>query len=137
MPSRKILIVEDHPAIRNMLASLFKNAGYQVTEASDGALGLAAATEGNFAAIMLDLKMPQMDGLEVMKNLKLNPPKLPNGPIIVFSSAAYDYAKQDALAHGATEFILKDDLEAIHLVEHVENVMLKYNQDLETKANHA
>ena len=100
MPPRKILIVEDHPAIRNMLVSLFKNSNYQVTEASDGAIGLAAAQEGNYSAIILDLKMPQMDGFAFMKNLKLNPPTLPNGPIIVFSSASYDYAKQEALNAG-------------------------------------
>jgi CheY-like chemotaxis protein len=125
--ARKILIVEDHPAIRNMLISLFKNAGYQVTECSDGALGLSAAQGGGYEAIILDLKMPQMDGFEFMKNLKLNPPIIKNGPIIVFSSVAYDYAQKEALDAGAADFILKDDLEAIHLVDHVESVIQKYN----------
>jgi len=121
--SKKVLIVEDHPAIRNMLIGLFQNNGYQVTSASDGALGLNAAQEGNFHCIILDLKMPQMDGFEFMKNLKLNPPKSPNGPIIVFSSVAYEYARKEALAAGAADFIVKDNLEATHLVEHIESII--------------
>lgn len=126
MPSApRILIVEDHPAIRNMLISLFKNGGYNVTAAADGAIGLQYAIEGGFRTILLDLKMPQVDGFEFMKRLKLTPPKTANGPIIVFSSHSYDYAKQQALSAGAADFILKDDLETIHLVEHVESIIKK------------
>lgn len=122
----KILIIEDHPAIRNMLINLFNNSGYEVSEAGDGAVGLQFAQEGGFRAIILDLKMPQVDGFEFMKRLKLTPPKTPNGPIIVFSSHSYDYAKQQALESGAADFILKDDLETIHLVEHVEKIIKEH-----------
>lgn len=128
MSPRKILVVEDHPAIRNMLTSLFKNAGYQVVEASDGAIGLQYAFDGGFSAILLDLKMPQVDGFEFLKRLKLSPPKTNNGPIIVFSSHSYDYAKAQALEAGAADFIIKDDLETIHLVEHVEKIIQESNQ---------
>lgn len=128
MSDRKILIVEDHPAIRNMLSSLFQNSGYITVEASDGAIGLSFAQAGGFSAILLDLKMPQMDGFEFMKNLKLNPPQIPNGPIIVFSSAAYEYAQKEAYTAGAADFIIKDDLETTKLVERVEAVINKPRQ---------
>ena len=122
---KKILIVEDHPAIRNMLQSLFEHHGYVVDAAADGAIGLQSAQHGGFTAILLDLKMPQMDGFEFMKRLKLEPPANPNGPIIVFSSHSYDYALKEAISAGAADFIVKDDLETIDLVERVETVIKK------------
>jgi CheY-like chemotaxis protein len=78
--SKRLLIVEDHTAIRKMLVAMFKNAGYEVIEADNGATGLAHAQAGGFYGIILDLKMPQMDGLHFLQAIKQTPPTVPNGP---------------------------------------------------------
>jgi CheY-like chemotaxis protein len=122
-PQRKILVIEDHPAIRNLLVALFKNAGYVITEAPDGAVGYNEAQQGGYTAILLDLKMPQMDGLTLLRQLKQFPPIKPNGPVIVFSSHSYDYAQKEALEAGAAAFIVKDDLANIDLVSQVEHLI--------------
>src|SRR5690606_26057446 len=118
-----ILIVEDHPSIRSMLVSLFSHAGFEVVQASDGAQGLAQALTGGFSAILLDLKMPQLDGFEFLEKIKATPPPTPNGPIIVFSSHSYDYARKQALDAGAADFIIKDDLSTTNLVQHIESII--------------
>jgi two-component system, chemotaxis family, chemotaxis protein CheY len=120
--SKRLLIVEDHTAIRKMLVAMFKNAGYEVIEADNGATGLAHAQAGGFYGIILDLKMPQMDGLHFLQAIKQTPPTVPNGPMIVFSSVEYAYAKEQALKAGAAAFIQKDDLQSIKLVEQVEAI---------------
>jgi CheY-like chemotaxis protein len=119
----KILIVEDHPAIRNLLITLFKNAGYEITEAPDGAMGYNEAQRGGFSVILLDLKMPQMDGIAFLKQLHRFPPQNPNGPTIVFSSHSYDYAQKEAMKAGAAAFIIKDDLAEMDLVAEVERII--------------
>lgn len=119
----KILIVEDHPAIRSMLIALFKNHNYLTDEAADGAIGLQKARQGGYSAIILDLKLPQMDGFEVLKQLKQLPPPIPNGPILIFTSHEFEHAAIEAKALGAAAYIVKDNLDTLHLVEEVEKYM--------------
>lgn len=120
---KKILIIEDHPAIRSMLIAIFGNSGYETDEAADGAIGLQKARQGGYAAILLDLKLPQLDGFEVMKQLKVIPPSTPNGPIIVFSSHDYEHAAITARDLGAADFIIKDNLDTARLVERIEKII--------------
>lgn len=68
--STHILIVDDDPQIRSVLRIALKQAAMQVTEAGDGAEGLAKAQSGRFDLIVLDIGLPQMDGLEVCRTLR-------------------------------------------------------------------
>lgn len=124
--AKRILIIDDHTAIRKMLVFMFQNAGYEVVEADNGATGLQHAQVGGFTVILLDMKMPQVDGITFLKTIKQTPPQNPNGAIIVFSSMDYDYVKQGALQNGAAAFIVKDDLQSIKLVEQVEAILAKH-----------
>jgi len=65
-----ILIVDDDPHIRSVLRIALKQAAMQVTEAGDGAEGLAKARSGRFDLIVLDIGLPQIDGLEVCRALR-------------------------------------------------------------------
>lgn len=68
--SAHILIVDDDPQIRSVLRIALKQAAMQVTEAGDGAEGLAKARSGRFDLIVLDIGLPEMDGLEVCRALR-------------------------------------------------------------------
>jgi len=116
----KVLIVEDDQYIREMYALIIKNAGHEVAEAPDGAAGLVEATNGGYDVILLDLMMPQMDGLSFLRALKKKPPKKKNGPIIVMSNLAYSDAKDEAKKLGATDFFVKADMEPKEVVAIVE-----------------
>ncbi|WP_120500539.1 response regulator transcription factor [Roseovarius sp. EL26] len=66
----KILIVDDDPQIRDVLRITLKQAGHEVSEAGDGAEGLAKARNGNIDLIVLDIGLPEMDGLQVCRRLR-------------------------------------------------------------------
>lgn len=65
-----VLIVDDDPQIRSVLRIALKQAAMDVTEAGDGAEGLVKARSGRFDLIVLDIGLPEMDGLEVCRNLR-------------------------------------------------------------------
>ena len=122
-PNKKVLIIEDNVSIRTMLEKLFQANNYDVDVANDGESGLTYAKQGGYNAIILDLKMPQMDGLEFLKQLQGSLPHSPNGPAIVYSSASYDYAKDEALRTGAAAFIPKEETEPQNLLQQVEDLI--------------
>lgn len=68
--SAHILIVDDDPQIRSVLRIALKQAGMTPAEAGDGAEGLAKARSGRFDLIVLDIGLPEMDGLEVCRSLR-------------------------------------------------------------------
>ena len=66
----QILIIDDDPQIRDVLRIALKQAGYDVAEAGDGAEGLAKARRGKADLIVLDIGLPEMDGLELCRSLR-------------------------------------------------------------------
>jgi CheY-like chemotaxis protein len=78
----KILIVDDDDAVRATIRILLERAGHSVTVASDGRKGLAAFETGDFDLLFLDIFMPGMDGLEMMRLIHQRQPLT---PIIVIS----------------------------------------------------
>lgn len=126
--SPKLLIIDDDTGFRRMISQAFAQAGYEVYQASDGIEGLSAAqVEGGFTAIITDLKMPKMDGLEVIKKIKKIPADKGNGPIFALSSISQDYIKDEVLRTGAKALFLKDEFLPNELVTTITN-MTKNNQ---------
>lgn len=70
MTQGSLLVVDDDPQIRSVLRIALMQAGYNVTEAGDGAEGLAKARTGRFDLIVLDIGLPEMDGLAVCRTLR-------------------------------------------------------------------
>jgi DNA-binding response OmpR family regulator len=112
----KILIVEDDQYIREMYALILRKESYTVVEAPDGSAGLTEAKQGGFDLVLLDLMMPQMDGLTFLKELKRQAPDAKNGSIIIMSNLAYNEAKDEAMKLGAKDFFVKADLEPKEIV---------------------
>jgi len=119
----KLLVVEDNLSIRNYLVSIFTSAGFTVDAYADGESGLNSALTGGYSAVLLDLKMPQIDGLEFLKRLQTSKKLTLNGPIIIFSSVDYQYARDQALRLGATAFIMKDEYQSKELIEKVQQII--------------
>ncbi|MEK7106250.1 MAG: response regulator [Patescibacteria group bacterium] len=122
---KKILIVEDDQFIREMYNLILTKAGYEVTEALDGKVGLGMAQDGGYDVILLDLMMPNLDGLGFLKALQEKPPKKKNGPIIVLSNLAYGDAKKKSMDLGAADFLVKADLDPKDVRAAVEKVLKK------------
>jgi CheY-like chemotaxis protein len=121
--SKRLLILEDHPGLGSLIQELFTSHGYQVTLATNGQQGLSFAQEGGFDAIITDIKMPILDGMGFMKALNENPPKVKNGPIVVYSNFAYQYSKDEILSLGAIDFIAKDTIGTGELVDYIDKLV--------------
>ena len=104
--SRRILVVDDSPSIRRMIALTLKGAGYEVVEAGDGQEALERVGTGAFDAILTDQNMPRMDGLTFIQEFR----KRPDGqvtPIVVLSTENEGGLKDSAKAAGATGWMTK------------------------------
>jgi FixJ family two-component response regulator len=100
----EIFIVDDDPAIRQMLSMLFSEAGYQATCFAEGASFLAAARAVTPACIILDVNIPGPSGLDILK--QLNAMDYP-APIFVISGNGDIPMAVDAIRNGALDFIQK------------------------------
>lgn len=121
----KILVVDDDLYIRELYEEILERAGFEVVTAVDGEDGLAKTRQGGFNLILLDIKMPKLDGLGVLNNLAQTPPKVKNGPIVLLTNMAYDPIIQEALAKGASGYLVKVDLNPKSLVTKVAQLIKK------------
>jgi two-component system alkaline phosphatase synthesis response regulator PhoP len=100
----KILVVEDEPGLRELLNTYFDDMGYRVLIASSGTDALDLAARERPQLILMDLKMPQLDGLETCRKLKAKE-ETKSIPIIIVT--AYTNRLNEALAAGADDFVAK------------------------------
>lgn len=100
----KILIIDDERSIRNTLKEILEFEGHEITLAEDGESGIAAAAEGNFDAIFCDIKMPKMDGIEVLE--KINAKGIDSAVIMISGHGSIDTAVE-CIKKGAFDFIQK------------------------------
>lgn len=98
-----VLIVEDDSSIRNLLAATLKVHGYQYLTASKGEEAILEATIHNPDIVLLDLGLPDMDGVEIIQKIRT----WSNMPIIVISARAEDRDKIQALDAGADDYLTK------------------------------
>ncbi|KQQ54242.1 MULTISPECIES: response regulator [Rhizobium/Agrobacterium group] len=104
--SANILTVDDSASIRMTTKIALTNAGYSITEAVDGADGLAKAKSGSFDLIVTDLNMPNMNGLEMIEALRQSPAHT-GIPIIFLTTESDADMKTRAKAAGATGWVTK------------------------------
>ena len=98
-----LLIVEDDSQMRKFLRASLSSHGYRLVEATDGAEGLNQAASYNPDLILLDLGLPDIDGLEVTKRLR----EWASAPIIVISARGQEDDKINALDAGADDYLTK------------------------------
>ena len=100
----RILVVDDEPPIRDMVARALEAAGYGIDSAADGATGLALALSGEYQLIILDIVMPAKDGRQVLRQLRT---LRPDQRVLVLSCLSDVTAKVDLLDAGATDYLTK------------------------------
>ena len=99
-----ILLIEDEPQMRRFLKVTLQSHGYILIETSTGQEGLTQATAHNPDVILLDLGLPDLDGLDVIRELRDYGPEL---PIIVLSARSGSHDKVAALDLGAVDYVTK------------------------------
>jgi CheY-like chemotaxis protein len=101
-----ILIIEDYSDTRELLSAMLRGKGYKVIEAEDGLEGLLKATAMYPDLIIMDLSLPEMDGVEAARRIHRQA-KLSHIPIFVVSAYLTEEVKQDVSAAGCVEVFPK------------------------------
>jgi two-component system, OmpR family, phosphate regulon response regulator PhoB len=101
-----ILLVEDDPDIRELVAYKLTRGGFEVIEAADGPAALHAARERRPDAVVLDIQLPRLSGIEVCRQLRAAPATA-TVPIIMLTGAVRLQELEQADAAGATDYLVK------------------------------
>lgn len=103
---KRVLVVEDDPRVLRLLTDLLKADQYEVITATDGEAGLRTFTPGEIDVVVTDVKMPKMDGIEMMKAIKALDP---NVEVIVLTGYGTLEMTIDVLRNGGYDFLKKPD----------------------------
>jgi serine phosphatase RsbU (regulator of sigma subunit) len=133
----RLLVIDDDDAVRDSIAGYLQELGYQVEQAGTGQRGVELFEQNPPEVVLLDLKLPQMSGLDVLKALAVHPA---NVPIIVVSGSGIMNDVVQALRYGASDYLVKPvtDLEVLkHAISRgieqsrLRRENLRYSQQLE------
>jgi CheY-like chemotaxis protein len=100
MQNTRILVVEDDLFLRELYTETLKDEGFDVDNAADGEEGLQKIMQGGWDLILLDIILPKIDGLEIMKKVKETPPATPNKSIVFLTNLDKDEEIKEALKLG-------------------------------------
>jgi DNA-binding response OmpR family regulator len=117
---RRVLIIDDDPALRRLLQFGLTRAGYEVLTAAQGAEGMALLGQGPVDLVLVDLMMPVVDGLGFLRWFRQEAGA--TVPALVFTSYDRHNATADALALGASEVLVKP-VQLPALVERVKRLL--------------
>jgi DNA-binding response OmpR family regulator len=114
-----ILIVDDEAKLRQMMARVLQRAGYEVTTAADAKEALELVSQHVFDLLYLDIRMPDMNGLELLKIIHADHPDL---PVVLFTAQPDLNSAVEALRRGATDYLLKP-LKSQTVISHTETIL--------------
>lgn len=119
----KILLVDDDPDLRDIYDETFTEAGFQVDLATNGKEGLDKIFKGGYDLILLDIMMPKIDGLTVLKKIKEGSPW--NCPVVMLSQLNEENVIKQAFDNGAKDYLIKSDLTPDQVLEKISKMLKK------------
>ena len=120
-----ILIIDDEASLRQTLARILQQAGFEVTTAENGEQGLSYIQSTNFDMVFMDLRMPGMAGMDVLKFIHA---QFPNLPVVLFTAQPDLNSAVDALRNGATDYLLKP-LKPQALIERAQSIIASQQKE--------
>lgn len=123
--TKKILIVEDDQFLREFYQELLQSEGFIVDVAADGDVALSKASAGGYALILLDIILPKKDGLQILRDLKVSPPREANGPIVVLTNLGQDVIIKQSYALGAGGYLIKSAMNPDQVLNEIKSYLGK------------
>lgn len=120
--NKKILIVEDDVDLREILSEKLKLSGLETIEAADGAEGLAKALEIHPDLVILDIIMPKMDGLAVLRKIREDSWGA-QVPVVILTNINENEKLVEALEIGIDEYLIKAEWKLEAVVEKIKNIV--------------
>ena len=103
----KILYVEDDPINRRVLKAMLEQAGSTVYEAEDALIGLEMIERNTYDLILMDLRMPGMDGMTAIERIRARSDAKARLPVIVVTADTADNIRKNCIARGADDLVMK------------------------------
>jgi signal transduction histidine kinase/ActR/RegA family two-component response regulator len=133
--SGRVLLIEDDPLERRRVAGQLEALGYDVTLASSGEEGLALLRDGHFDAVVLDLVMPEMSGLEVLRAARSDE-RLADVPFVVLSALYMTRTERAVLGPKVTDVVRKGDATADELEIAIARAIAQVSTDGAERRSH-
>lgn len=124
-PSGHILIIDDELSLRQTLARILQRAGHEVTTAESGEMALSLIASTNFDLVCMDIRMPDMSGVDVLKAIRARHAEL---PVILFTAQPDLHSAVEALRLGAVDYLLKP-LHPQVLIERARATLLRQEKE--------
>ncbi len=102
--SGRVLVIDDELALRQTLARILQQAGFEITTAASALEGLDLLSRQTWDLVYMDIRMPDMNGLEALKAIRT---RFPDLPVILFTAQPDLSSALEALRNGATDYLLK------------------------------
>ena len=103
-----VLVVDDFPTMRRIVKNLLKQLGFEhIDEAEDGAQALIRLRGGNFGLVISDWNMPNMEGIELLRNVRKEPEPLRDIPFLMVTAEAEKEKVIEAIKAGVDNYVVK------------------------------
>lgn len=104
----KVLVVDDFPTMRRIVKNLLKQLGFEnIDEAEDGSQALKKLQTGEYGLVISDWNMPNMEGIELLRNVRQSPEPLKNIPFLMVTAEAEKEKVIEAIKAGVDNYIVK------------------------------
>lgn len=125
MDAEKILVVEDDLLLSGLYTDILTSEGYRVDTARDGEEALRKIKLGGYNLVLLDIILPKIDGLEVMKQIQASPPQNPNKCVVFLTNLDKDDEIKAALKLGQG-YLIKSQITPGNLIEEIKTYLKQY-----------
>ena len=122
---KTVLIVEDDQFLREFYQELLQAEGYFVDAASDGEIALTKLRSNEYNLVLLDLMLPKKDGVQVLRDLKVSPPKSSQINILVLTNLGQDLVVKECFDLGADGYLIKSALNPDQVLTEVKSYLDK------------
>lgn len=120
---RKILVVEDEPDALEIFKDILSEEGFVVDGAEGGLLALEKLTNMKYDLVLLDIVMPDKDGISILEEIKKFPEKYGETKVVMLTNIGGDLAVDKAMKIGASGYLLKSETEPDDLVNAVKQYL--------------
>jgi DNA-binding response OmpR family regulator len=119
--AKKVLIVEDEPSLSKVLKKKVEQLGYIVMTAADGRAALTKIKSGKPDLIVLDIIMPKKNGIEVLRELRVNLEN--NVPVLILSNLEGRQDIEASRHYGVTDYVIKADISLRYLTDRIAKIL--------------
>lgn len=121
---KKVLLIDDDETFRTILSDALTEVGLEILHAEDGESGFNLAVTENPALILLDIRMPKMDGIEFLKSLRTQK-NGSNIPVYILSEVSDVEHIADGMSLGVRQYIVKSDMDLKDIVAKIKEEISK------------